>query len=52
LDPLFVNIGERTNVSGSKAFSRMILGSQFDEALNGVCQQVEQGVAAYRYQYG
>ena len=29
----FVNIGERTNVTGSKAFSRMILNNQFDEAL-------------------
>ena len=30
---LFVNIGERTNVTGSKAFARMILGGQFEEAL-------------------
>ncbi|WP_438801917.1 hypothetical protein, partial [Enterobacter hormaechei] len=30
---LFVNVGERTNVTGSKAFARMILNSQFDEAL-------------------
>ena len=29
---LFVNIGERTNVTGSKAFARMILAGQFEEA--------------------
>ena len=31
---LFVNVGERFNVMGSKAFARMILNSQFDEALS------------------
>ena len=30
---LFVNIGERTNVTGSKAFARMILNGQYEEAL-------------------
>ena len=30
---LFVNVGERTNVTGSKAFARLILNEQFDEAL-------------------
>jgi 5-methyltetrahydrofolate--homocysteine methyltransferase len=39
----FVNIGERTNVTGSKAFSRMILNNQFDEALAVARQQVESG---------
>ena len=39
----FVNIGERTNVTGSKAFSRMILNNQFDEALVVARQQVENG---------
>ena len=29
----FVNIGERTNVTGSKAFARMILNDQFEQAL-------------------
>ncbi len=29
----FVNVGERTNVTGSKAFARMILNGQYDEAL-------------------
>ena len=37
----FVNIGERTNVTGSKAFSRMILNNQFDEALAVARQQVD-----------
>ncbi len=42
-DSLFVNIGERTNVTGSKAFARMILNGQFDEALAVARQQVENG---------
>ncbi len=40
---LFVNVGERTNVTGSKAFARMILNNQFDEALAVARQQVENG---------
>ena len=40
---LFVNVGERTNVTGSKAFARMILNEQFEEALAVARQQVENG---------
>ena len=40
---LFVNIGERTNVTGSKAFARLILNGQFEEALAIARQQVENG---------
>ena len=40
---LFVNVGERTNVTGSKAFARMILNNQFDDALAVARQQVENG---------
>ncbi len=40
---LFVNIGERTNVTGSKAFARMILNGEFDAALTVARQQVENG---------
>ncbi|HEY5634454.1 MAG TPA: methionine synthase [Burkholderiaceae bacterium] len=40
---LFVNVGERTNVTGSKAFARLILAGDFDEALNVARQQVENG---------
>ena len=40
---LFVNIGERTNVTGSKAFARLILNEQYDEALAVARQQVENG---------
>ena len=29
-DSLFVNIGERTNITGSKAFARMILAGDFE----------------------
>ena len=39
----FVNIGERTNVTGSKAFARLILNNLFDEALQVARQQVENG---------
>ncbi|WP_246099270.1 methionine synthase [Tepidimonas sediminis] len=40
---LFVNIGERTNVTGSKAFARMILEGRFEDALAVARQQVEAG---------
>ena len=40
---LFVNVGERTNVTGSKAFARLILGEQYEEALAVARQQVENG---------
>jgi 5-methyltetrahydrofolate--homocysteine methyltransferase len=42
-DSLFVNVGERTNVTGSKAFARMIIGEQYDQALSVARQQVENG---------
>ena len=40
---LFVNVGERTNVTGSKAFARMILAGEFEQALAVARQQVENG---------
>jgi len=40
---LFVNIGERTNVTGSKAFARMIMNGEFEQALAVARQQVENG---------
>ena len=40
---LFVNIGERTNVTGSKAFARLILNGEFEQALSVARQQVENG---------
>lgn len=39
----FVNIGERTNVTGSKKFAKLILNNQYDEALAVARQQVENG---------
>ena len=42
-ESLFVNVGERTNVTGSKAFARLILNEQYDEALSVARQQVENG---------
>ncbi len=42
-DSLFVNVGERTNVTGSKAFARLILGNNYAEALTVARNQVESG---------
>ena len=42
-DSLFVNVGERTNVTGSARFARLIRENKFDEALNVARQQVENG---------
>jgi len=40
---LFVNVGERANVTGSAKFKRLILEGQYDEALEVAKQQVETG---------
>ena len=42
-DSLFVNVGERTNVTGSRAFARLILNDDYAEALNVARSQVESG---------
>jgi len=42
-DSLFVNVGERTNVTGSKVFARMILEGRYEDALAVARQQVENG---------
>ena len=42
-DSLFVNVGERTNVTGSKAFARLILAGDYAQALSVARQQVESG---------
>ena len=42
-DSLFVNVGERTNVTGSRAFAKMILEGRFEDALKVARQQVENG---------
>lgn len=39
----FVNLGERTNVTGSPKFARLILNGQYEEALAVARQQVENG---------
>lgn len=39
----FINIGERTNVSGSRKFARLIRNGQYEEALDVARQQVESG---------
>ena len=42
-DSLFVNVGERANVTGSAKFKRLILEGRYDEALEVAKQQVETG---------
>lgn len=42
-DSLFVNVGERTNVTGSRAFARLILNDKYAEALDVARNQVENG---------
>lgn len=40
---LFINVGERTNVTGSARFKRLIKEEKYDEALDVALQQVENG---------
>ncbi|MYN12945.1 methionine synthase [Pusillimonas sp. TS35] len=42
-DSLFINVGERTNVTGSKMFLRLIREEKYEEALSVARQQVENG---------
>ena len=42
-DALFVNVGERTNVTGSRAFARLILAGDYTAALDVARQQVQNG---------
>lgn len=42
-DSLFVNVGERTNVTGSALFRRLIREGQYEQALDVARQQVENG---------
>jgi 5-methyltetrahydrofolate--homocysteine methyltransferase len=42
----FLNIGERTNVTGSRKFAKLILDGNYDEALSVARQQVDAGAQA------
>jgi 5-methyltetrahydrofolate--homocysteine methyltransferase len=42
-DSLFVNVGERTNVTGSALFKKLIIDERYDDALSVALQQVENG---------
>lgn len=42
-ESLFVNVGERTNVTGSARFKRLIKEEKYEEALEVAAQQVENG---------
>ena len=42
-DSLFVNVGERTNVTGSALFKKQIVEERYDDALSVALQQVENG---------
>ncbi|HMI80113.1 MAG TPA: methionine synthase [Ferruginibacter sp.] len=39
----FINVGERTNVTGSKMFARLVRDGKYEEALSVARQQVENG---------
>ena len=40
---LFINVGERTNVTGSRVFAKLIIDEQYEEAVSVARQQVENG---------
>src|SRR6476620_2120812 len=42
-DALFVNVGERTNVTGSRAFAKLILAGDYTGAVEVARQQVQNG---------
>jgi 5-methyltetrahydrofolate--homocysteine methyltransferase len=42
-ESLFVNVGERTNVTGSAMFKRLIVEEDYDKAISVALQQVENG---------
>ena len=42
-NPIFINVGERTNVTGSAKFKKLILNGDYAEALDVARQQVEAG---------
>ncbi|BAU47852.1 methionine synthase [Sulfurifustis variabilis] len=42
-DSLFVNVGERTNITGSAAFKKLILNNEYAKGLDVARQQVENG---------
>ena len=42
-ESIFVNVGERTNITGSPKFSKLILGGDYEAALAVALQQVEGG---------
>jgi len=42
-ESLFINVGERTNITGSRKFARLIREAQYTEALDIALQQVESG---------
>ena len=42
-DSMFVNVGERTNVTGSKKFARLIIEGDYDSAVSIAREQVENG---------
>jgi 5-methyltetrahydrofolate--homocysteine methyltransferase len=45
-DSLFVNVGERTNVAGSRAFAKRVIDGDFDAALEIARRQVDAGAQA------
>ena len=48
----FVNVGERTNVTGSARFRKLILNGDYEAAVEVARQQVENGAPDHRRQHG
>ena len=42
-NPTFINIGERTNVTGSAKFKKLIISNNFDQAIEVAKEQIENG---------
>jgi len=51
-DSLFVNVGERTNVTGSRAFAKLILAGDFAAAVGGRAPAGPERRADHRRQHG
>ena len=49
-ESLFVNVGERTNVAGSRRFARLVREGRFEEALDVAREQVRGGAQMHRRQ--
>jgi cobalamin-dependent methionine synthase I len=49
---LFINVGERTNVTGSRVFAKLIIDEQYEEAVSVATAAGGKRCTDYRHQYG